>query len=63
MDRLKAMATFVRIVETGSLSAAADALGQSAASVVRSLAALEKHLGVRLLTVSYTHLRAHETDS
>ncbi|WP_447587893.1 LysR family transcriptional regulator [Aquipseudomonas campi] len=49
MDRLKAMATFVRIVETGSLSAAADALGQSAASVVRSLAALEKHLGVRLL--------------
>ncbi|ENO89727.1 LysR family transcriptional regulator [Thauera linaloolentis] len=49
MDRLKAMATFVRIVDTGSLSAAAEASGQSAASVVRSLAALEKHLGVRLL--------------
>lgn len=49
MDKLKAMATFVRIVDSGSLTAAADATGQSTASVVRSLAALEKHLGVRLL--------------
>ncbi|WP_374266887.1 LysR family transcriptional regulator [Zoogloea sp.] len=49
MDRLKAMSTFVQIVERGSLSAAAQALGQSAASVVRTLAALERHLGVRLL--------------
>ena len=49
MDRLKAMATFVRIIDTGSLSAAAEVSGQSAASVVRTLAALEKHLGVRLL--------------
>ena len=49
MDRLKAMANFVRIVDHGSLSAAADATGQSAASVVRSLAALERYLGVRLL--------------
>lgn len=49
MDRLKAMATFVRIVDSGSLTAAADASGQSTAAVVRSLAALEKHLGVRLL--------------
>ncbi|WP_295477929.1 LysR family transcriptional regulator [uncultured Pseudomonas sp.] len=49
MDRLKAMANFVRIVDSGSLSSAADASGQSVASVVRSLAALEKHLGVRLL--------------
>lgn len=49
MDRLKAMATFVRIVDAGSLSAAAEVAGQSNASVVRSLAALEKHLGVRLI--------------
>jgi DNA-binding transcriptional LysR family regulator len=49
MDRLKAMATFVRIIEAGSLTAAADSLDQSTASVVRSLAALEKHLGARLL--------------
>ena len=52
MDRLKAMANFVRIVDNGSLSAAADASGQSVASLVRSLAALERHLGVRLLNRS-----------
>ncbi|MEH6499237.1 MAG: LysR family transcriptional regulator [Pseudoalteromonas distincta] len=49
MDRLKAMANFVRIVDSGSLSSAADSAGQSTASLVRSLAALERHLGVRLL--------------
>ncbi|MFV3334930.1 LysR family transcriptional regulator [Pseudomonas sp. NY15437] len=49
MDRLKAMATLVRIVDSGSLSAAANISGQSTASVVRTLAALEKHLGARLL--------------
>ncbi|MCY1279148.1 HTH-type transcriptional regulator DmlR [compost metagenome] len=52
MDRLKAMANFVRIVDSGSLSAAADATGQSVASLVRSLAALERYLGVRLLNRS-----------
>lgn len=49
MDKLKAIANFVHIVNCGSLSAAADATGQSVASVVRSLAALEHQLGVRLL--------------
>lgn len=49
MDKLRAMTTFVRIVEAGSLSAAAERLGSSATSVVRSLSALEKALGVRLL--------------
>ncbi|MCU1719150.1 LysR family transcriptional regulator [Pseudomonas sp. 5P_3.1_Bac2] len=52
MDRLKAIANFVRIVDSGSLSAAATVTGQSLASLVRSLAALEKHLGVRLLNRS-----------
>ena len=52
MDRLKAMANFVRIVDSGSLSSAADATGQSVASLVRSLAALERYLGVRLLNRS-----------
>lgn len=52
MDRLKAMANFVRIVDSGSLSAAAEATGQSVASLVRSLAALERYLGVRLLNRS-----------
>ena len=49
MDKLAAMATFVRIVERGSLTAAAAALDTSLPSVVRSLAALERELGVRLL--------------
>jgi len=49
MDRLKAMHTFTRIAETGSLTAAAHELGSSLPATVRSLAALEAHLGVRLL--------------
>lgn len=49
MDKLRAMQTFVRIVEGGSLRAAAEALGSSPPAVVRSLAALEQALGVRLL--------------
>jgi DNA-binding transcriptional LysR family regulator len=48
MDKLKAMATFVRIADAGTLTAAARALEASLPAVVRSLAALEKQLGVRL---------------
>ncbi|MDM0076163.1 LysR family transcriptional regulator [Variovorax sp. J2P1-59] len=48
MDRLKAMQTFVQIADRGSLTKAADALDTSLPAVVRSLAALEAHLGVRL---------------
>lgn len=48
MDRLKAMQTFVQIADQGSLTKAADALDSSLPAVVRSLAALEAHLGVRL---------------
>ncbi len=49
MDRLAAMRTFVEIVDRGSLTAAADALDLSQPSVVRTLAALEQHLGTLLL--------------
>ena len=49
MDRFAAMASFVRIVESGSLSAAARAQGQSLAAVSRQLAQFEDELGVRLL--------------
>lgn len=48
MDKLKAMHTFMRIADAGSLTAAARALDYSLPAVVRSLAALEAHLGVRL---------------
>lgn len=49
MDKLKAMTTFVRIVEAGSLTAAAESLGRSTASAARTLAALEGALGLRLI--------------
>src|SRR4030095_16613828 len=49
MDKLRAMETFVRIVDRGSLTAAAASLSCSWPSVVRTLAALEAELGVRLL--------------
>lgn len=49
MDKLIAMATFVQIVEQGSLTQAAESLGSSLPSVVRTLATLEETLGVRLL--------------
>jgi len=48
MDKFKAMQTFVRIADEGSLTAAARALGSSLPAVVRSLAGYEASLGVRL---------------
>src|SRR4029450_6354870 len=60
MDKLGAMRTFVRIVETGSLPAAAGARDTSLPTVVRSLAALERQLGVSLL--HRTTRRMHLTD-
>lgn len=49
MDKLSAMRAFVEIVEHGSLTAAASALDRSLPTLVRTLAALEEELGVRLL--------------
>lgn len=49
MDKLKAMQAFVQIAEAGSLTAAARALDSSLPAMVRTLAALEAHLGVRLV--------------
>jgi DNA-binding transcriptional LysR family regulator len=60
MDKLVAMTTFVRIVEAGSLTAAAETLDASLPTVVRTLAALERHLGVSLLR--RTTRRIHLTD-
>lgn len=48
MDKLRAMQTFVCIADQGSLTSAARTLGSSLPAVVRTLAALETHLGVRL---------------
>lgn len=49
MDKLRALQVFVAIVDHGSLTRAADALGSSLPAVVRQLAALEAQVGVRLL--------------
>jgi DNA-binding transcriptional LysR family regulator len=49
MDKLYAITAFIKIVDSGSLTAAADALDVSQPSMVRTLAALERDLGVRLL--------------
>ncbi|MDI1434614.1 LysR family transcriptional regulator [Polyangium sorediatum] len=54
MDRIGLMQTFVRIVEAGSLSAAAAQLGTSQPTVSRRLQALERSLGLELLQRS-TH--------
>ncbi|UUX94435.1 LysR family transcriptional regulator [Aquabacterium sp. J223] len=53
-DRLALLATFVRIVEAGSLSAAAAQLQATQPTVSRRLQALERALGLRLLQRS-TH--------
>lgn len=49
MDKFYALKALIRIVETGSLTAAAKSLDVSQPSMVRTLAALERDLGVRLL--------------
>ncbi len=53
-DRIELLQTFVRIVESGSLSAAAQQLGTTQPTVSRRLQALERSLGLRLLQRS-TH--------
>ena len=50
MDRLEATRIFIAVADAGSLSAAARRLDQPLATVSRKLAALEDHLGARLLT-------------
>lgn len=52
MDRLAAMETFVRVVETGSFSAAARGLNVGQPAVSKTIAQLEERLGIRLLTRS-----------
>lgn len=49
MDRLDELATFLAVIETGSLAAAARRLRRSPAAVTRTLAALEARVGVRLI--------------
>jgi DNA-binding transcriptional LysR family regulator len=54
MDRLQAMAAFVRVVETGSFSGAARQIGVGQPAISKTIAQLEDRLQVRLLVRS-TH--------
>jgi len=60
-DRLLLMQTFIRIVEAGSLSAAARQLGTTQPTVSRRLQALEQQFGQPLVQRSTHALRLTET--
>jgi LysR family transcriptional regulator, regulator for bpeEF and oprC len=49
MDRLDAMQAFVRVVEAGTFTKAADSMGLPKAAVTRLIRSLEDHLQTRLL--------------
>ncbi|WP_242559723.1 MULTISPECIES: LysR family transcriptional regulator [Pandoraea] len=59
-DRVELMQTFVRIVESGSLSAAAALLGTTQPTVSRRLQMLERSLGLRLLQRSTHRMKLTE---
>jgi DNA-binding transcriptional LysR family regulator len=56
MDRLEAMNVYVRVVEAGSLSAAARAIPMSLTSVSRYISTLEGQFGSQLLRRTTRHL-------
>jgi len=56
MDRLDAMQVFMRVAERGSFSAVAQQMGLARSVVTRQVAALEAHLGVKLLARSTRRL-------
>lgn len=58
MNQLQAMSVFVTVAEEESFAAAARRLGMSPPAVTRTLAALEEHLGVKLLNRTTRHVRA-----
>ena len=60
MDRLLSMEIFVKSVECGSFSAAADVLQMSSQLVGKHIKLLEQQLGVQLL--QRTTRRQHLTD-
>jgi DNA-binding transcriptional LysR family regulator len=60
MDRFAAMKTFVRVAKLGTLSAAARELGLTQPAVSQQIAALERHLDVRLFHRSTRQLALTE---
>jgi len=60
MDRLLGMEIFLKVAQLGSLSGAAAQLSMSKSTVSKHIAALENHLGVRLLNRSTRQLSLTE---
>src|ERR1700761_9420594 len=58
MDKLQAMQVFVRVVETGGITRAADSLGLPKATATTLIQKLEASLGVRLLNRTTRHVSA-----
>jgi DNA-binding transcriptional LysR family regulator len=56
MDTIETLRTFVRVVETGSLSAVAREHNTSQSTVSRQITQLEEHFGVRLFHRTTRHL-------
>lgn len=56
MDRLQSMHLFVRVAELGSFSAVAQQMGLARSAVTRQIAALEQHLGIKLMVRSTRRL-------
>ena len=61
MDRLAAMKTFVRVVESGSFSAVAREARATQSAVSKQVAALERALGAKLLSRTTRSLALTET--
>lgn len=49
MDRLLSMTVFAKAIESGSFSAAGEALRMSSQLVGKHVQTLEQHLGIRLI--------------
>lgn len=60
MDRLHLMTVFLAVAEEQGFAAAARRLQMSPPAVTRAIAALEEHLGVRLLNRTTRHVRVTE---
>ncbi|MDQ2780009.1 MAG: LysR family transcriptional regulator [Pseudomonadota bacterium] len=60
MDRLAGLELFIRVVETGSFSKAADDLGIAQPTATKAVAAIEQRLGARLLHRSTRGITATE---